>query len=336
MRSFTILQGELYISREIMEPVRVLKGHQVLSDDSTLKEHGITDGSTINILIDPEECISVFVQCGPKVITKEISNTMTVTDLKTDLVKSHQVAWQLHQFELGKVVARDDGVGDGVIIALDDDDVPLHYYGIHTETNLTVVASFFMINILNVNGEYLYKRVPRQMTVRELKVDILHSRRIYTKFDYHDVMMFIKTGNDTYTELDPRVQRFVGEALGEGDTLYLSADTFFKEHYPLYYNGSEAGKVGVVYQQSVFNVRLGTQVQTGVPVSNIRVLHNRPPKRLPSVTQEVNPNFNAENTYINGNSRPVGVLGTSFSGSINPLQDNIRLYGHSKHFIEIF
>ena len=241
MKFFFFLKRELYTSEGITEPIRVLKGQKVLSDGSTLIEHGITDDSTVNILIDTEECIRVFVRCGHKMITKEISNSMTVGELKVDLFTSNQVAWQLHQFQLGKVVPKDDDV----IIALGDEDVPLHYYEIQTETNLTVVAPYIMINILNVNGEYLKKRVSKQIPIDGLKSDILRSKHIYTNFYYHDVIMFIKTENNTYMELDSGLQPLVGEVLVEGDTLYLNADTFFKEHYPLYHNGSKIGEVGL-------------------------------------------------------------------------------------------
>ena len=319
------MQREIYISGGNTEPVKVLKGLKVLQDGSTLQEHGITDGSTISILKELEQCISINVICGPKIYRKEITNSVTVRELKFDLVTSNQVTFPFNQFKLVKELWTDDEVeGDDVLMAveLDDEDVPLHHLGIYSEANLTVVASFIMINILNVNGEYLYKRVPKDMTVKELKTAILHSG-----FDYYDFVMFIKIGNDTFLEMGPVANYSVGELLTDDDTLYLTTDTFFKSDYPLYYNGSETGKIGVAFPESVLNLKLWTQVQTGIPVSNIRVLQRPPPKRFQvPVKPEVNINANVyQNGYRMGST-----------SSINPLQDNFKLPQHSKYYIEIF
>ena len=70
-------------------------------------------------------------------------------------------------------------------------------------------------------------------------------------------------------------------SLNQGDSLYVTADTFFKSYYPLYLNGSQIGKIGVVYQQSVFNIKLVDSGPDEQPISNIRVLVNPPPKRFP-------------------------------------------------------
>ena len=78
---------------------------------------------------------------------------MTVTELKIDLVNSHQVAFPLHQFELAKVVPRDGSDDSGHYIAeLDDGDLPLHHYGIQMHADLTVMSPFIMIKILSING----------------------------------------------------------------------------------------------------------------------------------------------------------------------------------------
>ena len=87
------MQREIYISGEINEPIKVLKGQKILQDGSILEEQGITDASTVNILMDLEQCISINVKCGPKIYRKEITNSVTVRELKIDLVKSNRVAF---------------------------------------------------------------------------------------------------------------------------------------------------------------------------------------------------------------------------------------------------
>ena len=315
------------MSGEINGPIRVLKGQNVLQDGSTLEENAITDGSTVNILIEPDQCININVKCGPKVYRKEICNSMTVGELKINLMLSNQAALQLHQFKLAKIMPKDGGVSSGNNVAqLDDDYVPLHHFGIQTDTKLAVMTSFVMINILNVNGEYLYKRVPKDMTISQLRSDILISQRYTTIFGYHDVIMFIKRGKSTYVELDPEAKYSVSKVLTDDATLYLTADNFFKSHYPLYFNGSKIGKVGIAYEESVLNARLWTQAQTGIPVSNIRILQY-PPTREGSRRQYQNSNL-AGNFESNA--------ATDSTWGTNALQDNVKLRGYTPHYIEIF
>ena len=257
---------------------------------------------------------------------------MTVEELKIDLVKSSQVGFPIQQFELAKIVREDDNEDNDdayFIVDLDDYFVPLHHYWIQSDANLTVVSSFIMINILNVNGEYLYKRVSKDMTISELKSDILHYKRLCTAFDFSDVVMFIKGRNDIFVELGIYGNYSVSELLAIDNTLYLTADTYFKSHYPLYFNGSEIGKIGVVYQESVLNIKLWTQVQTGIPVSSIRVLKSPPVPVKPKGNQS--PIGRAQNPGQNVNSN-------SFNdkGSITGIADNVKLFEANKHYIEIF
>ena len=44
--------------------VRVIKGQRVLTDGSTLEEQGITDGSTLNIVIEPEKEMDLHMSVG--------------------------------------------------------------------------------------------------------------------------------------------------------------------------------------------------------------------------------------------------------------------------------
>ena len=255
---------------------------------------------------------------------------MTVNELKIDLVKSNQVAFPLHQFELAKVLTRDGSDdSDHYIVQLDDGDIPLHHLGIQINANLTVMSPFIMIKILSINGEYLYKHVEKHMTFSQLKSQILLVKG-YATYGYHDIIMFIKRGSDTYMELDPKTKYSVGEVLAIDNTLYLTADMFFKSYYPMFYNGPEIGKIGVVYEESVLNLKLWTQVQTGIPVSNIRVLGSPPPKRFPfQVKSEGNQAGLPRNNQVNQNLNQIN-RGTS------DLKDNVKIQGYNKHYIEIF
>ena len=54
---------------KITEAVRVIKGQEVLPDGSTLDEHGIIDGSTVNIVIEPDKYINLKMKLGPKLFS---------------------------------------------------------------------------------------------------------------------------------------------------------------------------------------------------------------------------------------------------------------------------
>ena len=156
------------------------------------------------------------------------------------------------------------------------------------------------------------------MTFSQLKSKMLLVKG-YVTYGYHDIIMFIKRGNDTYVELDPKTKYSVGEVMTVDNNLYLTADMFFKSYYPVYYNGSEIGKIGVAYEESVLNLKLWTQVQTGIPVSNIWVLGCPPPKRFPfPVKSEENQAAIPRNNQVNQNLNQIN-RGTS------DLKDNVKI-----------
>ena len=77
-----ILKKEIYRSGKIRGAMKILKGQEILPDDSTLVQHSISDGDTMSVLIELEHNIEVEVQCGPKVYKHEVSNCMTLKELK--------------------------------------------------------------------------------------------------------------------------------------------------------------------------------------------------------------------------------------------------------------
>ena len=72
------------------------------SDGSTLEDHRITDGSAINVMTKPEQFIVINVKCGPKTYTKNVSNSLTVGQLKGQLVNTGVVAFLIDEFKLRK------------------------------------------------------------------------------------------------------------------------------------------------------------------------------------------------------------------------------------------
>ena len=67
---------------KITLPVRMIKEQEVLPDGSTLEKHGIIDGSTVNIVIEPEKEINLKMKLGPKEFTHKVMSSVRVRKLK--------------------------------------------------------------------------------------------------------------------------------------------------------------------------------------------------------------------------------------------------------------
>ena len=85
----------------------------------------------------------------------------------------------------------------------------------------------------------------------------------------------------------------------------------------------------------MLNLKLGTQAQTGVPVSDIWVLASPPPKRFlvpakPEVTSERTSDLRAQKQQ---SFSPIGIRQ---SNGVNELKDSSIVRQTNKKYIEIF
>ena len=104
--------------------MRILKGQEILSDDSTLIQHNISDGDIINIVIEPAKQIAVEVVCNLGTFKHQISNSILVKDLKQKLIDAKQVGFSPDDFDI------EVKLPEGSAKILDDDTLPLQHYGI--------------------------------------------------------------------------------------------------------------------------------------------------------------------------------------------------------------
>ena len=292
------MQKEIYKSGKITGEVRLLKGRYVIPEGSTLDQLGITDGDTINILIEPDECVEIEVKCGPKTYKLEISQSMRVEELKQLLIKNNQVAFLSKDFHIAKLVIKDGASSE---ITMNDESLPLHFYGIQNESTLTVVRPFVLLNIVNIVNEIYFKQLPRDISVKQLKKTMIYAKRFYEHFDFYNIIMFTKTAENSYKKLDENLDVTIGDLFSDGDMIYLTMDNFFVYSYPLYYDGKEIGKVGIGYQESCLSVKLRTQEQTGIPVGNITISSSPPTSNNPrdSYSCSIEVKFNGRNkNYI--------------------------------------
>ena len=99
----------------------MIKGQEVLPDGSTLEEHGIIDGSTVNIVIEPEKEINIKIKWGILESTRNVSNSVRVRDLKQQLIDGGTFGFK--NFSLSVCVDDNDGITE--IISLEDES--FHY-----------------------------------------------------------------------------------------------------------------------------------------------------------------------------------------------------------------
>ena len=161
---------------QISGAVRVIKGPEILTDDSTLEEYGITDGTTINIIIEPDRKINLCVKLGPKKVTWSVDNSLRLRDLKPQLIDGAIVGFMLSEFTL--VISADDNNGITEDITIEDESLPLHLCIIIDNTTLRVVKWEVVIYLINQKGQHFFKTFPRNMTVNQMKHKVLQEDSI--------------------------------------------------------------------------------------------------------------------------------------------------------------
>ena len=161
--AFFYSQKEIYRSGKITGAMRILKGQEMLPDDSTLVQHNILDGDTINVIIEPDKQITVEVLCYLGTFQHEISSSMLVRDLKQKLSDSEQVTFLLDQFCL------EAKLSDTCVKSLKDDSLPLHEYGIRDDCKLFVVRPYMFVTLVSPHGKKRFTKVLKVTNVRKLK-----------------------------------------------------------------------------------------------------------------------------------------------------------------------
>ena len=217
----------------------------------------------------PEQFIVINVKCGPKTYTKNVSNSLTVGQLKGQLVNTGVVAFLIDEFKLRKFLNLDGTVNKTTLV--DDDSLSLYYYGVQNEANLTVIGPYIRLNIVNTESKRSFRMFPRWSSFLEVK-------RILASVHHFDFFMFVKRRNNVYQELGTAHDIPVDHMLKDGDTIYLNKNDFFRSYCRLYFNGSEVGNFGFG-GESVLSLKLRTQLLTGVPVRNINIMSQSPRTR---------------------------------------------------------
>ena len=265
---------------KITGAVRVIKGQKVLPDDSTLDEHGIIDGATVNIVIEPDKEINLKIKLGPKELSHKILNSVRVRDLKQQLIDGDVVGFKPNVFTLNIFADDNDGIATDVL--LEDESLPLHLYGVVDNTTVRIISGSFQIILDTSRGRRWLKTFPRSISISQMKQRI--RRFLGDDKDLDDIWLFIQI-KKSYQRLDDDEDSQIGSILVDNDVIFLVEDRFFEESdvFPVYYKRKEIGRIGWKIttaradgkisnlSDTALSLKLRIQELLGFPVSSIDV-----------------------------------------------------------------
>ena len=213
-------QKIIYSVLKICGAVRVIQGQKVLQDDNTLEGHGITDGSTVNIVIEPDKEINLQIKLGSKEITHKVKNSVRIISLKQQLIDGGIVGLPVDRFSL--MISADQKED----ILFPDESLPLHLCGVLDKTTINVIGGRVTVQLVNEKGSNWYKTFPKTMTVNQMKkiirsVDSLHMPDVRLLVD---IWLIVKRG-EVYQEIEGEVP--IGAILSDNDIIYFIGDSFF-------------------------------------------------------------------------------------------------------------
>ena len=156
---------------KIIGAVRVIKGQEVLPDSSTLGEHGITDGSTVNIVIEPDKEINLTIKHGPRVVTCSVNNSLRLCDLKQKLIDDDVIGFSFDEFGLFLFV--DDNHGLVSDISLEDNLLPLNLCEVSDNATIRILGGSVLVNLIHQDNERWIKVFPKTMTINQMKKAIM-------------------------------------------------------------------------------------------------------------------------------------------------------------------
>ena len=272
---------------KISGAVRVIKGQEVLPDGSTLDEHGIIDGSTVNIVIEPEKEINMPIKLGSKEFSHKVLNSVRVRELKQQLIDGGNVGFSINEFQL--ILSAVDSDWN---ICLEDESLPLHLCGVGDNSVLRMIGDNIRIHLVTQRGHHWFKQFPRSMTIKQMKKAIRSVNHFFTIHPSYatyndttlltDILLFREHG-ESYRIMDDDGEP-IGEKLSNNDVFHFIEERFFSrgEMIMVYYRGEEIGSVGWIKQnapdsynnETALNVKLRVQDQLGFPVSCVDVKYD--------------------------------------------------------------
>ena len=269
---------------KITGAVRVIKGQEVLPEGSTLDEHEIIDGSTVNIVIEPDKEINLKMKLGPKVSTCKVSSSVRVRELKQQLIDGNTIGFKNFSLVLREIT------GD---FPLEDESLPLHLCGVGDDTMIWIIGGRLKITLVTSRGQQWLKSFPKNITVNQMKQRIRLVDRFFSAEDkdlLDDIWLFVQCRESFQRIDDDDDEAPIGSVLSNNDVIYLVEDRFLSvdtiDMFPVYHKGEKIGRVWwkitteegrVMYpstlyrSDTVFSLKLRIQELLGFPVSCVNV-----------------------------------------------------------------
>ena len=243
--------------------MRILKGQEILPDDSTLVQQNISDDDTVNIVIEPEKEIYIAVTFGPEVFPYKTKNSKLIQNLKNTLNDNNQIVLLSEEFDLHHIAYASESTKKGVKL---DPSLPFHYYDFpeNEVLRIHVVKTYLLLNIKKVGESTEWTRkMAKSATVLDLKKVILDE--ICNKRGM-DISLYL---NKTTKLLDTAK---IGEVVTDTfDTIYFLENKCFKDFLKVHYKGQLISVVGVEKNDTSEDLKMRVQDQMGIPVGKIYV-----------------------------------------------------------------
>ena len=143
------VQKKIYRSEKIRGAVRILKGQEIQQDKSTLIQHNISDGDTINVVIESEKKFHFNVVFGPEKLSYNAEGSNLINDLKKTLINKNVVVFLLEDFDLQYDTFASDSMKKQVKLDLS---LPFHYYDFPENEvfSIHLVKTYFLLYITKV------------------------------------------------------------------------------------------------------------------------------------------------------------------------------------------
>ena len=277
--------------------MRILKGQEILPDDSSLVQHNFSDVDIVNIVIEPEKEITITISQKITALAEDptfkyvIKNSTPVQEIKKRLVLENDMVIPVNEFTL--VLER-----DRKLISLDDSTLPLHYYGLNDGSELLIKRHVISRLIENQKGEVMHMKLSVKATVGELRKRLMKRAEINGRY-VDSITIFTYVGERCQLTNSFRYFKTLSnddETVGFSDIFYaienaysqmLDNIIFYKPeetftladiYDPTFPSTLRLGDiydpntiVGIEVGDTVLSVKLRVQDQLDVPVHKIKV-----------------------------------------------------------------
>ena len=202
----------------------MIQGQKVLQDGNTLEGHGITDGSTVNIIIEPDKDINLQIKLGSKEITYKANNSVCICSLKQQLIDDGIVGLPLDKFSLMISTDQEGGITEDVLLLAES--LPLHLCGANDKTVINIIGGRVTVQLVNAKGNKWYKIFLKTMMINQMKqiirsVDSVHMADVRLLMD---IWLFVKRG-EIYQEIDGEGP--IGAILSDNDIIHFIGQIFY-------------------------------------------------------------------------------------------------------------